>query len=66
MELELPAQRKCFAGLNPQTFGMFELGKITFGLSQTSIIFQTTICKVKRKADIVFSISQPSTCTWVV
>lgn len=36
-----------------QTFGIFDLGKITFGLSQANIIFQTTICTSTRKADIL-------------
>lgn len=36
-----------------QNFGMFDLGKITFGLSQANIIFQTTICKSSWKADIL-------------
>lgn len=48
MELELPPQRKSLACRTPQTFGMLELGKITFGLGQGSIIFQTT---ADRKAD---------------
>lgn len=51
MELEPPSQRDSLACRTPQTFGMFELGKITFGLGQSSIIFQTTACKADRKAD---------------
>ena len=31
---------------------LFELGQ-TFGLGQTSIIFQTTVCKANRKPDIL-------------
>lgn len=45
---------KCIASL-PQTFGMFELGKITFGLGQTSIVFQTTVCKANSKADTLIT-----------
>lgn len=29
------------------------MSKITFGLGQTNIVFQTTVCKAERKADIL-------------
>lgn len=37
----------------PQNFGMFELGKITFGVGQNNILFQTIVCKASSKADIL-------------
>lgn len=35
------------------TFKMFELGKIIFGLGHSNIVFQITLCKANRKADIM-------------
>lgn len=32
---------------------MFELGKVTFGLSQTNIVFQTNACTPNRKAALL-------------
>lgn len=53
MESQSPSQRKCLAHLTPQMFGRFEWGKITFGLGQSNMVFQTTICKANKKADIL-------------
>ena len=50
MESKLPFQN-FLACLIPQTFGMFKLGKITFGLGQSSTVCQTTVCKDNRKTD---------------
>lgn len=53
IELEMPSQRNCLASPTPQTFGMFERGKIIFGLGQSNSVFQTTICKANWKACIL-------------
>lgn len=49
MELESPSQRNCPVQLTPQTFEMFELGKITLVLGQTNIIFQQLFVKLTGK-----------------
>lgn len=49
MESKLPSQRTALLVLTPQTVGMFEMGKITWGLGQSSLIFQTTVCKANNK-----------------
>lgn len=49
---EPTSQRNRLACLISQTFRMFKLDKITFGLSQTNIVFQTTVGKATRKADV--------------
>lgn len=46
------SQRNCLACLISQTFGMFKLDKIIFGLSQTNIVFQTTVGKATREAGV--------------
>lgn len=53
MELKTASQKNCLARLASRLFEMFHLSKITFGLGQTNIIFQATICKVDKKADIL-------------
>lgn len=32
---------------------MFDLGNTAFGLDQTSMVLQTTVCKANEKADIL-------------
>ena len=39
MESGLPVQRNCLVHPNPQILEIFKLGKITFGLGQTNIVF---------------------------
>lgn len=51
--LKTATPRSCLARLTPQNFGMSDLGKITYKLSQTNILFQTTVCKADRKADLL-------------
>lgn len=53
---EQPTQRNCLACFIPWSFEMFRLGQINFGLGQTNIILQTTICKANREADILTTI----------
>lgn len=53
MQPDLPFQRNRLTHLIPQNFGMFKLGKITFGLCQTNIVFRIIVCKANRKADIL-------------
>lgn len=54
MESEQPSQRNCIAGLTPQTFGMFKLGRMTsaVGLKQHRIP-NNCLQRLKKKADIM-------------
>lgn len=63
MESQMPSQRNCLAHLTPQIFGMFELGKITFGLDQTNIVFQTSVCKANSKTNILTMINENFGCS---
>ena len=51
MESALPAQGTCLAGLCPQTFGMFTLSKVTFGLGLRQHRILNTC--LNRKADVL-------------
>lgn len=39
--------------LTSWTLGIFEVGKIIFGLDETIIVLQTTLCEANRKAAIM-------------
>lgn len=43
IESELSSQRNCLAHPTPQISEMFKLDKITFGLGQSYVVFQTTV-----------------------
>lgn len=53
MEPEEPFQSNCLEHLALSTFGMSELGKITFEQGHSNIVFQTTVWTANRKAGIL-------------
>ena len=55
VESEQLFQRNCTAHHTPWIFGMFKLGKIAFGLRQSSIVFPTTVFKANRKSDLLIT-----------